>query len=147
MLRTIGGVVGGFVAMRLFVFVTTGISLLVLGADRVFALSSYDVTWLWLIVSLVLSFVAAIVAGAVCRRIASGSGAVMALATLVLIVGVVSAVPVLSASSQDSAARAEEISVMDAMTNAKQPAWAALLLPWVGLVGVMIGGKAQIDGR
>jgi hypothetical protein len=147
MLKAVGGVVGGYVAMRLFVFVTTAISFLVMGADRVFALSSYDVTWLWLVVSLVLSLVAAIVAGAVCRRIAKGSGPVMGLATLVLIVGVVSAVPVLTASSQDSAARAEEVSVMDAMRSAKQPAWTALLLPWVGLVGVMIGGKAQMDGR
>ena len=147
MLKAVGGVVGGYVAMRLFFFITAAISFLVMGPDRAFALSTYDVTWLWLVVSLVLSFVAAIVAGAVCRRIAKGSGAVMTLATLVLIVGVVSAVPALSASSQDPAARAEEVPVMDAMTNARQPAWTALLLPWAGLVGVMIGGKGQMDGR
>lgn len=147
MLNTIGGVIGGYVAMRLLVFITVALSFVVMGADRAFALSSYEVTWFWLIVRLVLSFAAAIVAGRICLRIARSTGAVMVLASLVLVLGVVSAVPVLSASGQDPIARTEEVSVMSAMRNAKHPAWIALVLPWIGLTGVMIGGKAKLTER
>jgi hypothetical protein len=145
MLRTIGGVVAGFAAYRVFILLTFSISFLLMGADRAFAPGSYQVTLLWIVMSLVLSFVAAVVGGKVCATIAKGSGAVMGLASVVLIVGVASAVLGLSASNNTSDVRPADLSTMEAMANVREPIWVALLMPWIGLGGVTIGGRGKWD--
>jgi hypothetical protein len=142
MLRTIGSVVLGYVAISVFVFLAFTISYLAMGADRAFAPSSYDVTRLWLIVAFVVNFVAAFIGGRVCAVISKSAGAVMGLATVVLLLGVLLAYPTLTASS-DPIVRPADVSSTEAMTKAQQPAWVALVLPWIGLAGVMVGGRTK----
>ena len=144
MLRTIGGVVVGYIAILALIFLTFSISFLLLGTDRAFAPGSYEVTLAWIVVSCILSFVAAIVGGKVCVSIARGSGAVMGLASVVLILGVASAVLTLSASKNTPVERPGDVSVTEAMTNVRQPVWVALLMPWIELGGVMVGGKRKL---
>jgi hypothetical protein len=142
MLRTIGGVLGGYVTMFMLVFITFTIAYLAMGADGAFKPGSYEVTTLWIVATIALGLIAAIVGGIVCSAIAKNSKAVLALAGLVLVLGLLSAVPALTTSSaSETKVRAGDVGNMEAMMNAKQPAWIALLNPLIGVAGVMIGGR------
>lgn len=144
MLRTIGGVAGGYITMILFVFVLFSIAYLAMGADGAFKPGSYDVTALWLIVSFVLSFLAAIVGGFVCAAIARNSRGPLILAGLVVVLGLIMCISVLTASNSDAARiRAANVGNLEAMQNAKQPTWVALLNPLIGAAGVILGARLK----
>jgi len=52
------------------------------------------------------------------------------------------AIPVLTAPVADSPkVRSSEVGNMDVMMNADQPAWVALLNPFVGAVGTLLGAN------
>jgi hypothetical protein len=64
------------------------------------------------------------------------------LVALVVVLGLVSAVPALYAV-EATAVRTGEISNLQAMMNAKEPKWVSVLLPVIGVIGVVIGGKTK----
>jgi hypothetical protein len=64
------------------------------------------------------------------------------LVALVVVLGLVSAVPALYAV-ETTAVRTGEISNLQAMMNAKEPKWVSVLLPVIGVIGVVIGGKTK----
>jgi len=147
MLRTIGGVIVGYLAMFVFVFVTFTIAYLAMGSEGAFKPASYDVTALWIGVGFVVSSIAAIIGGFVCAAIAKNSKAPMALAGLVLVLGLLMAIPALMASdSGPPSVRAGNVSNFEAMQNAKQPGWWCLLNPLIGVAGVMLGARLKGGG-
>jgi hypothetical protein len=138
MFRIVSGVFLGYVAM--FVFIAFGIIglFLAFGTDRTFQAGSYEVTSLWLVGSLILSFIAAGVGGKVCGIITGRPAAVKTLAAAVLVLGVLSAV---SADASRLTVRTGDVSTREAIVNAKEPIWFELLLPIVAVVGVLAGGR------
>ena len=114
-----------------------------MGPERAFKPGVYDVTAGWLVLMFIVSIVAALIGGKVCALIAKSPKAIFGLAGLVLILGLLSAIPALGASSSEPKARSGDVSNMEAMMNAKQPAWVALLLPVIGVAGVLIGGRKK----
>lgn len=145
MVRNIGGVVLGYVLMSLIIFLTFTAAYLLMGADNAFKPGSYEVSNLWIAVSFVLAFTAAIVGGYVCAAIARSRKAPMALAILVLVIALLAAVPVLMAAGNGGAlaARSGEVSNIEAMQKAVQPAWIALLNPFAGAVAILIGARLR----
>lgn len=142
MLRAIGAVVVGYVVMFVLVFLTFSGLYLTLGADGAFEPGTYDVSVLWLVVSTVLSIFAALAGGFVCAAIARGGNAPLALAALVLVLGILMAIPVVTAPPS-SEARAADVPNMEAMMKAKTPVWVALLNPLIGAVGTIAGAKLR----
>jgi hypothetical protein len=142
MTRTVLGVILGYVVMFVIVFVTLTVSYLVLGMERTFQSGSFDVTALWIFVMLVFSFLAAIAGGKVCRIVSGRGLGLILLVALVLVLGLVSAVPALYAV-ETTAVRTGEVSNLQAMMNAKEPKWVSVLLPVIGVIGVVIGGRAK----
>ncbi len=143
MWRSVGAVVVGYVVMFAFVFVSLSIAYLILGTDGAFQSGTYEVSVAWIVVSFVLSFVAAMLGGLVSAAIGKGSRAPLGLAVLVLVLGLAMAVPVLTAPEQDAATRDEAVATFEAMSQARQPGWVAVLTPIVGAVGVLIGGSLR----
>lgn len=140
--RVIAAVVAGYATMFAFVFATFSIAYLAMGTERAFQPGSYAVTGLWLLTSFVLSFVAALVGGRVCARIGRGRKAVVGLAGLIVLLGLVLAIPALKAPDDPAAMqRSGDVANFGAMQQAKQPKWVALLTPFVGAIGVILGGK------
>lgn len=138
MLRTIAAVVVGYLAIALFVFATFSIVYLVLGPSFAFDPGTVDVTVGWMVVASVLNVVAAILGGVLAARIGRSQTAVKALAALVLVLGVVSAVMVMNAPVKQLPER--PLTSMEAAAYAKQPVWYSVLLPLLGVAGVCIGG-------
>ena len=144
MWRNVGAVILGYVVMFAVVFVTFSIAFLMMGTTGAFEEGSYDVTVLWLIISFALGLIAAVAGGFACAAVAKGSRAPLALAGLVLVLGLLMALPVLTASDDGQPdPREADVSTYDAMQQAKQPPWVTLANPFVGVVGVLLGAKLR----
>ncbi|HKS26399.1 MAG TPA: hypothetical protein VJS44_01205 [Pyrinomonadaceae bacterium] len=146
MLRNIGGVIVGYVLMALIIFLTFTIAYLLMGANNAFEPNTYQVSNLWLVTSFLLAFGAAMMGGYACAAIAGArSRAPIALAVLVIVIGVLAAVPTLRAANagRDRLTRPAEVSNMEAMQNAVQPGWIAVLNPIIGAGAILLGASLR----
>ena len=139
MVRSILAVVAGYATLALVIFVTFTALYLVLGADRSFEPGNYDASTLWIATSFPLGVAASVAAGFVCAGIARGGRAPQALAGIVLVLGLLFAIPVLRAADAPSPPRTGDVPNMEAMQSARQPKWVALVNPFIGAVGVLVG--------
>jgi hypothetical protein len=137
--RTIAAVIVGYIAMFAVVFIGLTVAYLVMGTDGAFKPGSYDVSLAWIVVMIVVGLVAAVLGGLVAGAIARKPSGPVALAVVVLILGILAAIPVFTA--EPAGPRTADVGNMDAMMKAVQPVWAALLNPVLGAVGVLIGGS------
>ena len=142
MLRTIGAVVAGYVAMFLVIFGTFSLAFLAMGVNGAFQPGTYEVTPLWLVVSFVLSFIAAVIGGFVSVSISDDPKVPRALAVVVIVMGVITAIQIITADPA-ATARGAEVGNIEAMMNAKQPDWVAILNPIIGAIGVMAGARLR----
>lgn len=141
MVRSILAVIVGYLVMFLCIFASFSTAYLLMGTERAFRPESYEVSAFWLALSFPLSLVAAIAGGFVCAKIARGGKAPIALAVLVFVLGILSAIPVLTATADRGKIRSAEVGNLAAMAEARQPTWVALANPIVGVVGTLLGAK------
>jgi hypothetical protein len=141
--RAIVSVVIGYVAMFAAIFLAFSGLYLLLGQDLSFRPDSYEPSMLWTVVSFALGVGAAVLGGFVCAWIARKATPPKVLAGVVVVIGLLSAVPVLMAAATPAETRTGEVGNLDAMMKAKQPAWVALANPFVGLAGVLLGARLR----
>ena len=143
MLKAVLAVVAGYLTMAIAVAALSLGLFVLLGPDRAFQPGNYEVSTVWVITCFALSLVSAIGGGFICRRI-SGGGAVRALAVLVVVLGVLFALPALNpANDPRPLVRPPDTPSLVAVTNSRQPPWAAVAFPIVGAIGVLIGGRGR----
>jgi hypothetical protein len=140
-MRMLGSVVAGYVAIVLVVFAGLSLVWVLLGADRAFAPGTYAVTTTWILLSLVVGFIAALLGGRVSRRIAGTEAGPRSLAVVVVLLGILLAIPTFGADAAEMVARTGDTPMFEAIGLAKTPAWVNLLNPVIGAIGVLIGGK------
>ena len=143
MLRTILGVVAGYVVMAAFIFITFSLTYMILGTEGSFQPNSYEVSGAWILASIVLGFAGAVLGGLVSFALGRSRKASMVLAGVVLVLGVAMAIPTLGDVDEQSLVRTGEVAMMEAMQSARQPSWLALLNPLLGTVGVIIGSRLK----
>ena len=140
MRRTIVAVVGGYFLMVLLIFTLFSLIWMTAGPDALFADGSYSAGPGWIAQGLVVSFVAALAAGALAAR-AGGASSARALAVVIIVIGVAMAWPAINAWEDGRPIdRPAGVSMTEAAQNARQPAAVALALPFVGAAGAWIGG-------
>ncbi|MCI0453146.1 MAG: hypothetical protein L0Z51_12310 [Candidatus Latescibacteria bacterium] len=140
--RNIAGVVVGYLVMFVVVMATfTGV-FFVLGADRAFRAGSFEVTGLWIFVSTILSLAAAILGGLVAMRIGKGPRAAHLLAIVVVVLGVILAIPTLDAP-EPGEPRTGDVTSSEAMMKAQQPPVVSFLNPVIGAVGVLLATRLR----
>lgn len=139
-MRILGSVVVGYVAMFLVVFVGMSLLWMVLGADGAFTAGSYMVTTTWALLSIVIGFIAALAGGWIARRVAGSDAGPKTLAIVVVVLGVLLAIPTFGADAA-AAVRSGTDTMFEAMGAAQTPVWVALLNPVIGAVGVLLGGR------
>jgi hypothetical protein len=140
--RKIAAIVVGYLVMFVLVFVALSVAYRALGADRSFRAGTYDVSAMWIAVSTVLSFLAAVAGGVIAAAIGRGRKAADLLAVVVVILGVVLAVPGLNAPKTDEP-RTTDVGSAEAMMRARQPTALTFVLPVVGAVGVLAGARLR----
>ncbi|MHC5002893.1 MAG: hypothetical protein ACYTJ0_07195 [Planctomycetota bacterium] len=147
MLRAILGVIAGYLVMMIVVFVTFTVAYLVMGTEKAFQPESFDASMLWIVTSIVLGAIAAVLGGLTCAAVARGGRAPLVLAGIVLGLGLAMAVPAFLAGDESPPpARSGELDNFEAMTQAKQPTWLMVVNPIIGCVGVLIGAS-MVGGR
>ncbi len=133
----------GYVAMFATIFLVFSGLYLLLGQELSFRPGNYEPSMLWTVVSFALGMGAAVLGGCVCVWIARTATPPRVLAGVVLVIGLLSAVPVLTAAATPAETRTGEVGNLDAMMKAKQPAWVAVANPFVGLAGVLLGARLR----
>lgn len=141
MLRNIGGVIVGYLVMFAFILITFTVLYLLLGAEGSFQPNSYEISGVWMVLSIILGIVAAVLGGWVCAKIAVSPKAAYVLAVVVLLLGIGMAIPAMSSDSAMPEIRTGDVSNMEAMQNAKTPTWMMFLNPLLGAVGIVIGAR------
>ncbi len=141
--RAIGAVIAGYIAMAAVIFVAFTAAYAAMGADGAFRPGTYEVSTLWLVVSLAVSFGAAVVGGLVCAAIARTATPPKVLAAVVVVLGLASALPTLTRGDAEPKARSGGVSNSEAMRNAEQPVAVALALPFIGALGVLAGAALR----
>jgi hypothetical protein len=142
MLRATAGVIVGYLAMFLVVFVLLSGAFLALGVDRTFQPGTYDVTTLWLVVWFAVTALAGLAGGYVCAALSASRKAPVVLAGLVLLLGLAMAAPVLMAKPPEAnQMRGADVGNLEAMQYAREPVWVAIMNPVLGAAGAILGAR------
>jgi len=144
MLRKIIGVVAGYIAMAVLIFILFTTLYLILGAEGAFQPGNYQASTTWLVLSTILGLIAAVIGGLVCVMIAKDHKAAIWLAGLVLVLGIILAIPSLNVPDEEmNKVREGNVDNIEAMQNAKQPPIALILNPIIGAIGVIAGSRLK----
>ena len=96
-----------------------------------------------ILITIAIGFVAAIAGGYVCLTLADDTRAIFWLLAVVLVLGFTMAIMALFEGAPPAGFRPSEMSMMEAMRNARQPTWLAFLNPILGVIGVMVGARVR----
>ena len=139
--RAIGGAVLGYIVMVLVIFCGLTAAWFALGSDGAFRPGVYDVSTTWVVISIIVGIIAALAGGRTARAVAKTITGPRILAGLVIVLGILSALPGLSMDPAP-AVRDPSLSMFDAMAQARTPVWVLFLNPVIGAIGALIGGNA-----
>lgn len=146
--RKILAIIAGYIVMSLFLFIVFTVIYLILGTEGSFKPESFEVSTTWVISSVIVSFAAAMLGGYVCAWIAKNKKTAMILAGLVFVLGIMFALPELSAPADNAGkVRSAELSSMEAMQQAKQPTLTLILNPLIGAFGIFMGARLRKDEK
>ena len=141
MARTIVSVIAAFLLVQVLVFLILSGAWMILGAEGAFRGDSWNLSPQWTWTMLGAGLAASIAGGAACLVMAARGNAVMHLAVISLITGVLPAVLPKPEPPAGAVVRPQAVGMFEAMGSARPPTWqpwaAAMLAP----AGVLIGGR------
>ncbi len=139
MLKSIVGVIVGYIVMAIFAFVVFTAAYFALGVDRVFEPDSYAVSTLWIALMIAIALIGGLLGGVICAAISKSYTACVVFAVLVFVAGVLVALP--NMKERPSVVRSGDVPNLQAMQLAQPPVWLCFLNPALGAVGVLLGGR------
>ena len=144
MVRSIIAVIVSYVSMFVLNFLGfVGLYALV-GPSQAFRPRLYLASNRWILMAVAVMLVSGIIAGLICAAIARGRKATLALAGLILVVGLLLAIPaVMKSRANADMVRVGDVTSMEAMEKASWPVWAPLVFPFVSALGAVVGGKLK----
>lgn len=148
MVRNLSGIIVGYIAMAIFMFITFTVLYLILGTEGSFDPGSFHVSSNWIVFSVILSFLAALDGGWVCILISKSKNAVLILAGIVLVLGIITSISKIGASNEiKDKQRIGKVSNTEAMQNAVQPNFILILNPILGAIGIVSGSKLKKEKK
>lgn len=145
MLKSILAVIASYVVMFIFLFAAFTGCYLALGADGAFKTDSYEVSTVWIALTVVVCLLAGIVGGFLCATISKSRRTCQVFAFIVFFLGLLACIPAMKRNPDAPNVRAGEVSNLEAMGLAVSPMWLHLLTPVVSAAGVLLG--ARMKGR
>jgi len=145
MLKSILAIIVSYVAMFIFLFVAFTGCYLALGAEGTFQSDSYNVTTVWIVLTVVVCLLAGMIGGLVCAAISKNKRTCQVFAFIVFFLGLLACIPAMQRSPDAPNTRAGEVSNLEAMGLAVSPMWLHILTPVVSAAGVLLG--ARLKGR
>jgi len=142
MLKSILGVIVGYVVMAIFSFAIFTCAYLGLGVERAFEPESYDISAIWMVLMIVIGLLGGIIGGLVCAAISKSKGACMAFAVIVLAIGLIVSV-MTKMKEQPDTARSGDVGNLEAMQKAQTPTWLCFINPFVVAGGILVGARMK----
>src|SRR5712691_6946400 len=143
MLRKVLGVIVAFILLAILQVASFMTMYGLMGTDWSFKPGSYQASTRWTAMQFAIILVASIIAGLICAAIAKGGKAPLALAAVVLVLGLGATLLRTSLHPDTREVRIRNVSQKDARDKARHPMWVVFLGPVIGAVGVVIGGKLK----
>jgi hypothetical protein len=143
MVRSVLGVIVAFILLAILQVASFMTMYGLMGTDWSFKPASFQPSTRWTAMQFVIIIVTSIIAGLICAAIAKGGKAPMALAAVVLVLGLGAALLRTSLHPDTHEVRIGNVSQKDARDKASHPMWVVFLGPFIGAVGVVIGGKLR----
>src|SRR5260221_2735984 len=144
MLRSSLGVIVGYIVMFILQVAAFMTIYSLMGPNWSFRPASYDASTRWTVTQFGVILVTTIIAGLICAAIAKGGKAPLALAAVVLVLGLALALASTALRPADThEIRTGSVPNMEAMSKARHPSWVIFLSPIIGAVGLVIGGKLR----
>ena len=114
------------------------------GETQAFKPRTYLASNRWIAMSFACIFVTAIISGLICALIAKGGRAPLALAVVVIVLGLLLAIPaVIKHHNNENLVRPATVSSAEAARLAYWPDWVPFTFPIISAVGVLIGGRLK----
>jgi hypothetical protein len=146
MLKSIVAIIVSYlVVFVLFSAVFVGLYF-VLGVERVFQPDSYEVSTLWLGLTLVGSLLGWMFGGWLCVKISKSLRTGQVFALLVFVATAITCLSQLSRESEGPNVRAGEVSFVETLGREVTPRWFHFVNPVVSLVGVLAGVRMKRRG-
>ncbi|MGH9459453.1 MAG: hypothetical protein ACRD2J_17600 [Thermoanaerobaculia bacterium] len=140
MLRATGAVILGYIVIAAFIFATFSLTYFLLGPSFAFEPGTTETSSQWMAVAMVLNVIAAAIGAWVTAAVARerAKGAVFALAILILVFGVVSALLAMNAPAPVLPDR--PLTTLEAAQYARQPEWYPFLVAGIGSIAILATG-------
>ncbi|HEV2903459.1 MAG TPA: hypothetical protein VGW32_00330 [Pyrinomonadaceae bacterium] len=144
MVRSIIAVVVSYITMFVLNFLGFVGLYAVVGPGNAFKPRSFLASNRWIAMAFAIVLVSGIIAGLLCAAIARGRKATLALAVIILAVGLMLAIPaVMKSRANAGMVRVGDVPAMEAAEKAYWPVWAPFTFPFVSAIGALIGGKLK----
>jgi undecaprenyl pyrophosphate phosphatase UppP len=142
MARSVIAVIVSYIAICALTFLAFTATYMVLHADGSFKPGGFESSKRWILAAFVVNFVIAVIGGWICAKIAKAGKAPIALAIVLLVIGLALAIPSMMAQKANvGLVRRGEVPMMEAMQKAHGPTWVNFTFPIVGVLGVLTGAK------
>ena len=142
MLKSILGVVAGYMVMFLVAFAAYTAAYFALGTDRIFETGTYVLSGPWSGVVIAVTFIAGLIGGLTCAAISKSRTAGVVLALIVFVLSFVFELPNMM-KDHTPVARTGEVSNMEVMEKGQPPLWLCLLIPFLGGAAGLMGTRMK----
>jgi hypothetical protein len=143
MLKSILAIIVSYIALFvIFMAIVSGLYF-ILGVERVFQPDSYEISMLWIVLTVVIGFLVSIFCGYLCAAISKSWRTCQVFALIVFLVSLIQCWSALKRNPDAPNIRAGEVSMLEAMTLAVSPFWLHLLNPVLCGAGVLIGARMK----
>src|SRR5256885_11206744 len=146
MLKSILAVIVSYVAMFvIFMAIFTGLYFAI-GVERVFQPDSYEVSMLWIALTLVIGFVVSMFAGYLCAAISKSWRTCQIFALIVFLLALWHCFSAVRRDSEGPNVRAGDVTYLEAMGHVVTPMWLHFANPVIAGVGVLLGARMKRRG-
>jgi hypothetical protein len=143
MLKSIVGVVVGYLALFAVAFVAYTAAYFGLGAERAFEPGTYALSGIWLGLMVVITLISGLIGGLTCAAISKSRTAGLVFALIVFVLGFVFELPNIMKKGETPEVRTGDVSNLDAMGKAQPPVWLCLLNPFLAGAAVLMGTRMK----
>jgi heme/copper-type cytochrome/quinol oxidase subunit 2 len=142
MLKSIVGVIVGYVVLMCVAFAAYTTAYFGLGADRAFEPGTYALSGIWIGLVIAITIISGLIGGLTCAAISKSRTTGLVFALIVFVLGWVFELPN-TLSDHTRVARTGDVSNLEAMGKAQPPAWLCILNPFLAGAAVLIGTRMK----
>ena len=147
MFKSIVAVIVSYIAMFVLFMAIFVCLYFVLGVEHVFQPDSYEVSMLWIVVTLVIAFLVTMFAGYLCAVISKSWRTCQVFALIVFLLALWQCFSGLRRDSEGPNVRAGDVTYLEAIGHAVTPMWLHFVNPVINGLGILIGARMKRHGN